>query len=112
MLFKKNNPAAEPLDPAVSRSEETTTAVSSENVSVADIEHEKERQPPTNTADARSVSSSESRRKVETTGLEEAKALDHMEDETEYPSGAKLGFITFALCISVFLMALVRDVDV
>jgi hypothetical protein len=108
MFFKKNKPTTQ-ADPAAVKSENTTT-VPSENVSVSDIiEADKEKQIPTTGADSRSISSSESRRKVETTGLNEAKALDHLDAEEEiiYPTGAKLAFITFALCISVFLMALV-----
>ena len=44
---------------------------------------------------------------VEQTPLEEAEALDKLDDENEYPSGAKLTIITVSLCLSVFLMALV-----
>lgn len=45
---------------------------------------------------------------VETTPLDEAEALDKLDDEHQYPKGAKLGIITASLCLSVFLMALVR----
>lgn len=45
--------------------------------------------------------------------VEEAKEQDSAEnvpeDETEYPSGMKLGLISLALCLSVFCMALVRS---
>lgn len=44
---------------------------------------------------------------METTPLEEAEALDKLDDENEYPTGAKLTIITISLCLSVFLMALV-----
>ncbi len=46
---------------------------------------------------------------MESTGLDEAKALDKMDGEEDivYPTGAKLALITLALCLSVFLMALV-----
>ena len=44
---------------------------------------------------------------VEETPVGEAKALDKLDDENEYPSGAKLAIITASLCLSVFLMALV-----
>ena len=46
---------------------------------------------------------------METIALDEARVLDEMDEEEEivYPTGAKLAFITFALCLSVFLMALV-----
>jgi hypothetical protein len=110
MFFKKSKPA-EALDPAVPQTE-VSTATPSENVSVSDIEQEKEKNITTAAPDSRSIRSSDSRRKTETTGLDEAKALDHLEDEIVYPTGAKLAFITFALCISVFLMALVCDLDV
>lgn len=111
MFFKKNKPA-QAVDPVIPQPEQSTTLPPSENISVSDMGQEKETQLPTNTADARSVSSSESRPKLETTGLEETKALDPMEEEIEYPKGAKLATITFALCISVFLMALVRHLSV
>ena len=106
MFFKKNKPAEAP-DLAVPTAEPTTAAVPSENVSVSDIEQEKERNVTTAAPESRSTHSSESKRKIETTGLDEAKALDHVEDEIVYPTGAKLAFITFALSISVLLMALV-----
>lgn len=44
---------------------------------------------------------------VEATPLDEVEALDKLDDEHEYPKGAKLGIITASLCLSVFLMALV-----
>jgi hypothetical protein len=99
MLFKKSKAA----EAAPAKSEATTVAPS-ENVSEKEVEQEKE--VPTIPADTRSISSSSSN-KMETTGLEEAKALDKPDDEIVYPTGAKLAFITFALCLSVFLMALV-----
>lgn len=40
--------------------------------------------------------------------MEEAEALDKLSDEVEYPTGSKLAIITLALCLSVFLVALVR----
>lgn len=109
MFFKKNKPAGA-LEPPVPNVE-PTTAVPSENVSVSDIEQEKERNVTTAAPESRSTHSSESKQKIETTGLDEAKALDHMQDEIEYPTGTKLAFITFALCISIFLMALVCVVE-
>ena len=57
---------------------------------------------------SRSPSFSAGEKKViEETPLEEAEALDKLDDENEYPSGAKLAIITASLCLSVFLMALV-----
>lgn len=44
---------------------------------------------------------------VDETAIQEAAALDRLSDEPEYPKGVKLGIITAALCLSVFLMALV-----
>ena len=52
-------------------------------------------------------STSGEKKDIETTPLEEAEALDKLDDENEYPSGAKLAIITASLCLSVFLMALV-----
>ncbi|MCJ1276755.1 MFS sugar transporter [Puttea exsequens] len=43
---------------------------------------------------------------METTPFEEAEALEKLDDEPEYPTGAKLGIIVASLCLSVFLMAL------
>jgi MFS transporter, DHA2 family, glioxin efflux transporter len=105
MMFKKNTPTS-PADLPAITSEQST--VPSENVSNSDVSLEKEKDIPQVAGEARSTSSSESRRKVETTGLDEAKALDKPDDEEDivYPTGAKLASITFALCISVFLLAL------
>lgn len=47
------------------------------------------------------------KKEIEVTPLGEAEALDKLDDESEYPSGAKLAIITLSLCLSVFLMALV-----
>ncbi len=107
MFFKKSKPA-EAANPAPVTPEATPVAPS-HTVSVAEISHAKEKEVGTFSPDSRSISSSDSKRKVETTGLDEAKALDRMdvEEEIVYPTGAKLAFITFALCLSVFLMALV-----
>lgn len=44
---------------------------------------------------------------IDATPVEEAKALEKMDDEIEYPGGTKLAIITLALCLSVFCMALV-----
>ena len=46
---------------------------------------------------------------VEETPIGEAEALDKLDDENVYPSGAKLAIITASLCLSVFLMALVSS---
>jgi hypothetical protein len=105
MVFKMSKPT-DTADQATAKSEDTTGA-SSNNLAVPDIERETEKQTPASAADSRTTSSSESKRKAETTASDEAKALEKMDDEVEYPTGTKLAFITFALCISVFLMALV-----
>ena len=47
------------------------------------------------------------KRMVEETPLEEAAALDKLSDEPDYPTGLKLLVISIALCLSVFLVALV-----
>ena len=44
---------------------------------------------------------------IEETPLEEAAALDKLSDEPDYPKGGKLAIIMLALCLSVFLVALV-----
>lgn len=47
------------------------------------------------------------KRIIETTPVEEAAALDKLSSEPEYPKGLKLLVIMIALCLSVFLVALV-----
>ena len=87
-----------------------TTAVPS--LSASDPHLEKE--PPLLTSetpsikDSGSISSGPGEKIIETTPLEEAEALDKLSDEVEYPTGSKLAVITLALCLSVFLVALVR----
>lgn len=56
-----------------------------------------------------SPSQSGEKKEIEVTPLEETEALDKLDDENEYPSGAKLAIITASLCLSVFLMALVSQ---
>lgn len=46
---------------------------------------------------------------IEATPVEEAAALEKLNDDIEYPGGTKLAIITLALCLSVFCMALVRS---
>lgn len=103
-------------DAAMAKSE-TTTAVPSRNVSTTDLpttdKEEKETQPVVRQEiESKTVGPPpEPREKMEeTTAVEEAKALDKPEEddsEIEYPHGLKLGIITLALCLSVFLVALV-----
>lgn len=69
---------------------------------------EKTQVPTEPAVERRSSDSVRGERKLETTALEEAKELDRpQDDDIEYPSGLKLGIITLALCLSVFLVALV-----
>ena len=107
MLFKKNKPIAT-ADPTPVKSQDPTLAAS-ENVTVSDLGHEQEKEVGSSGTDSRSLSSDDSRHKAETTGLGEAAEVDNLEDEVVYPSGAKLAFITFALSLSVFCVALVCD---
>jgi hypothetical protein len=109
---------------------EATTAVPSQNVSTADLEgsikEEKDVQPVVGEKDTQPVvvvvakedgaqprTSAEpakaTEKKEESAALEEAKALDTEEAEIEYPHGLKLAVITLALCLSVFLVALVSS---
>jgi hypothetical protein len=99
---------------------EATTAVPSQNVSTADlegsikeendaqpvvVEEEDEAQPRTSAEPAKATEKIE-----KSTAVEEAKALDTPEEaEIEYPHGLKLTVITLALCLSVFLVALVSS---
>ena len=101
-------------DPAMVKSE-TTTAVPSQNVSTADLptteKEEKDTEPVV--TEALSESSADpadpAEKMEELTAVEEAKALDkpEVDPEIEYPHGLKLVIITIALCLSVFLVALV-----
>ena len=114
---------------------EATTAVPSQNVSNTDLaagekeevhtqpvvaeaqsgntsdeEQEKETQPVVREAHS-SASSDPPMKTEEFTAIEEAEALDKMhateEEKMEYPRGPKLAVISLALCLSVFLVALV-----
>ena len=98
---------------------EATTAVPSQNVSTADLEgsikEEKDAQPVVvakeDGAQPRtSAEPAKATEKIEeSTAVVEAKTLDAEEAEIEYPHGLKLAVITLALCLSVFLVALVSS---
>jgi hypothetical protein len=101
---------------------EATTAVPSQNVSTADLPRnnmeEKETQPVVmeeaqSSPSAEAAEAAEATEKTEkSTAVEEAKALDKPDEEEaeiEYPHGLKLAIITLALCLSVFLVALVSS---
>lgn len=105
MLFRKSKPAEVTAVPPVVTPENTNNAAVIENVSVSDLAREKEeKEVPNASPDSRSIASSSSKPKEEATALEQPNP--DLEDEVEYPSGAKLIFISFALCISVLLVAL------
>jgi hypothetical protein len=118
-----NHKSSATSDPAMVKSE-ATTVVPSQNVSTSDLpthpKEEKESEPVV--AEAESTSSAElpnptetaetAEKTEETTVVEEAKAPDKpdADSEVEYPHGPKLAIITVALCLSVFLVALVSTV--
>ena len=115
-----NHKSSATSDPAMVKSE-ATTVVPSQNVSATDLpthpKEEKESEPVV--AETESTSSEEppkstepAEKTEETTAVEEAKAPDKPEadPEVEYPHGPKLVVITVALCLSVFLVALVSTV--
>jgi hypothetical protein len=121
-----NHKSSATSDPAMVKSE-ATTVVPSQNVSTSDLpthpKEEKESEP--GVAEAESTSSAElpkptetaetaetAEKTEETTVVEEAKAPDKpdADSEVEYPHGPKLVIITVALCLSVFLVALVSTV--
>jgi hypothetical protein len=115
-----NHKSSATSDPAMVKSE-ATTVVPSQNVSTSDLpthpKEEKESGPVV--AEAESTSSAElpnptetAEKTEETTVVEEAKAPDKpdADSEVEYPHGPKLAIITVALCLSVFLVALVSTV--
>ena len=54
------------------------------------------------------TSKTQNEKVVETTPVEEAAAIDKLDDDDEanYPHGIKLGIIVASLCLSIFLMAL------
>jgi Major Facilitator Superfamily len=105
MLFRKSKPAELAAVPPVVTPEIANSAVVSENVSLSDLAREKEKtEVPSASPDSRSITSSSSKPKEETTVSEPPNP--DLEEENEYPSGAKLAFISFALCLSVFLVAL------
>ena len=78
--------------------ESTVAPSSSPSDTEKDIPNTSSRSPSVNAGE---------KKVIEETPLEEAEALDKLDDENEYPTGAKLGIITASLCLSVFLMALV-----
>ena len=84
-------------------SSRATTAVSSPDPSVSNLEKDS---LATRVYPDASTNYGE-KRVVEETPVEEAAALDKLSEEPEYPTGAKLFVISVALCLSVFLMALV-----
>ena len=90
----------------------TAKPTASENTSMSQLEkdvHASSSRSPS----VRSTGSRDAEKKVvEETPLEEAEALDKLDDEQEYPTGAKLNIITASLCLSVFLMALVCQIMV
>jgi Major Facilitator Superfamily len=105
MLFRKSKPAEVAAVPPVVTPENTNNAAVIENTSASDLAREKEEtEVPNPSPDSRSITSSSSKPKEETTALEPANP--DVEGEIEYPTGAKLVFISFALSISVFLVAL------
>ena len=89
------------LQPKPTTGDGESTAISSSNPS-----HFEKDTIPTSQSPSLNPQSGE-RKEVETTPLEEAEAVDKLDDENEYPTGAKLTIITISLCLSVFLMALV-----
>ena len=97
---------------ATNESNNVPKPTASENTSTSQLEKDLS-QNPSRSASLRNVDSYYGEKKVvETTPLDEALALDKLDEEHEYPKGAKLGIITASLCLSVFLMALVRlDLD-
>lgn len=115
-----NHKSSATSDPAMVKSE-ATTVVPSQNVSTTDLpthpKEEKESEPVV--AEAEPTSSPEppeppestkpAEKTEETTAIEEATAPDkpEVDSEVEYPHGLKLVIITVALCLSVFLVALV-----
>lgn len=90
----------------------TTTAVPSRTSSPPHLEKEAALRPSNSPSidDPASTPSGTGtdEKTVEITPVEEAEALDKLSDEVEYPTGSKLAIITLALCLSVFLVALVR----
>ncbi|KAI9731054.1 MAG: MFS sugar transporter [Cirrosporium novae-zelandiae] len=86
---------------------EVSTAVPSINNSASEMDKEKEIHDTSSVGNGEVVNTTDEKpNTLETTALEEAKALDNLEEEPEYPTGVKLAIVTLALCLAVFLMAL------
>lgn len=81
----------------------SSVGASTNESSLVDIDTEK----PTSRRPSTSSQTSVRQRQFTSTAIDEAKALDKLSDEPEYPSGIKLAIITASLCLSVFCMALV-----
>jgi len=114
-LFSRKSAATAPTAAAKS---EASTAVPSETPSHADLEKETEKDTAKDTGKETFPVAPHGPEKIQdVSAVQEADALDQAAgdekdhvDENEYPSGAKLAIIVFALCISVFLVALVSRV--
>lgn len=86
--------------------EQKTKSETQSTSSSSDLEKNEISQEPA--VERQSLESSKGEKKVETSALEEAKELDRpQDDDIVYPTGVKLAIITLALCVSVFLVALV-----
>lgn len=88
--------------------DDTVLPRASQNTSSSHLEKEV-RPSSSGTPSVQSAASHTKEKTVETTAVGEAEALEKLDDEQEYPHGAKLTIITASLCLSVFLMALVRQ---
>jgi hypothetical protein len=97
---------AVPAAPALPESEAATIAATS---IVGDEKSDVEAAPPADTAAAGEPEKTAELARQATAASKSGQSIRPTatrEDGTEYPSGMKLGLITLALCLSVFLMAL------
>ena len=91
-----------------------STAVPSK-VSSMDLSEKGDAEPALTPANAsiRSTPSVKSKKEVELTPVQEAAALEKpvelQEDQVDHPKGLKLATVITALCLAVFLVALVRS---
>ena len=102
-LQKKNAASAEVSTAPTIAPSTSTSSTSDIEKPVVDPDHERS----TPVAADIAATDGTGEKTVNETALQEAAALEKLSDEPEYPKGVKLAIITAALCLSVFLMALV-----
>ncbi|KAG8525408.1 uncharacterized protein KY384_009052 [Bacidia gigantensis] len=105
MKFSPFSKTKSPQDSQTKSTAETTSTQSSSS--------EADKEKPKSSSNAPSIQSAKSQdiardgeKILETTAVDEVKAVDQLDDDIEYPGPAKLLIIVISLCVSIFCMAL------